>query len=306
MHQPVLLHETASYLVVNPHGVYIDATLGGGGHLRALLDRTNADARFIALDKDADILKQTREMFEDDDRVAFVHDDFRNLTAVMSRFGLVQADGILLDLGVSSFQLDTRERGFSYHEDAALDMRMNRTQSLTAADIVNEFSEADLMRILYEYGEEKYTRSIVRRIMRQRAVKPIHTTLELVDLIKAAVPHQYRQEKHPARKTFQALRIAVNDELQAVEQVLPQAVNGLKKGGRLCVITFHSLEDRIVKRFMQTEAKQCVCPPGLPICTCGHQARLQIATRKPIQPSQEECDKNPRSRSAKLRAATRI
>jgi len=211
-----------------------------------------------------------------------------------------------LDLGVSSFQLDIEDRGFSFHDDARLDMRMNRHHKLSAWDVVNNYDQADLTRILYQYGEEKYASSIARRIIKARQDRSIDTTLELVELIKSAVPPKYRREKHPARKTFQALRIEVNDELGAVEAVLPQAVDLLRKGGRLCVITFHSLEDRLVKRFMQWEARQCICPPELPICTCNHQARLEIITRKPILPSAEECQSNPRARSAKLRVAGKI
>jgi len=238
--------------------------------------------------------------------VVFVHEDFRHLTRVLAEKNLTKVDGVLLDLGVSSMQLDLEERGFSFHDDARLDMRMNRQDKLTAWDIVNTYDESDLLRILVQYGEEKYAPSIVRSIIKRRQEKTIDTTLELTELIKASVPASYRREKHPARKTFQALRIAVNDELGAVEIVLPQAVELLNPGGRLCVITFHSLEDRIVKRFMQWEARACVCPPEQPVCTCNHQARLKILTRKPVQPRPEECRSNPRSRSAKLRAASRI
>ncbi|MFY9121442.1 MAG: 16S rRNA (cytosine(1402)-N(4))-methyltransferase RsmH, partial [Syntrophomonadaceae bacterium] len=232
--------------------------------------------------------------------------DFRHLDKVLANYNITTVDGVLLDLGVSSFQLDIEDRGFSFHDDARLDMRMNRHHKLSAWDVVNNYDQADLTRILYQYGEEKYASSIARRIIKARQDRSIDTTLELVELIKSAVPPKYRREKHPARKTFQALRIEVNDELGAVEAVLPQAVDLLRKGGRLCVITFHSLEDRLVKRFMQWEARQCICPPELPICTCDHQARLEIITRKPILPSAEECQSNPRARSAKLRVAGKI
>jgi 16S rRNA (cytosine1402-N4)-methyltransferase len=306
LHLPVLLNETISYLTTNPAGTYVDGTVGGGGHLQSLLQMLNPEAKVLALDKDSDTLQKTIVKFQHEPRVIFVHEDFRHLARVLAEHKVDKVDGILLDLGVSSFQLDMEDRGFSYHGDARLDMRMNRHSKLSAWDVVNTYDESDLSRILYQYGEEKYARSIAARIVKARQDKSIDTTLELVELIKSAVPPSYRWEKHPARKTFQALRIEVNDELGAVEEVLAQAVNLLNKGGRLCVITFHSLEDRIVKHFMQWEARTCVCPPGLPICTCDHQARLEILTRKPIQPSAEECQHNPRARSAKLRVASRI
>lgn len=306
MHLPVLVNETISFLAVNPGGTYIDGTAGGGGHLQALLERLDDSACVLALDKDLDVLQETRKIFAGDPRVTFIHQDFRNLTQVLADQHIFQVDGIVLDLGVSSFQLDRGDRGFSFHENAPLDMRMNRSNPFSAWDVINNYDEAELSQIIFQYGEEKYARSIARKIVQQRSEKPIDTTTELAELIKAAVPPRYRREKHPARKTFQALRIEVNDELGAVEDVLPQALSCLRSGGRLCVITFHSLEDRIVKRFMQHEARTCVCPPGLPICTCGHQAKLEILTRKPVEPSPEECSQNPRSRSAKLRVASKI
>ena len=305
MHLPVLLNEAISYLTVNPSGIYVDGTVGGGGHLQSLLQVLNPEAKVIALDKDPDTLAATRQKFQHEPRVVFIHEDFRHLAKVLANHNLTAVDGILLDLGVSSFQLDVEDRGFSFHDDARLDMRMNRHNQLSAWDVVNTYDQSDLIRILYQYGEEKYARSIAGKIVKVRQDKSINTTLELVELIKSAVPPKYRREKHPARKTFQALRIEVNDELGAVEAVLPQAVDLLNKGGRLCVITFHSLEDRLVKRFMQWEARQCVCPPGLPICTCNHQAKLEILTRKPVLPSAEECQNNSRARSAKLRVAGR-
>jgi 16S rRNA (cytosine1402-N4)-methyltransferase len=264
------------------------------------------EGKVLALDKDPDTLAATSRSFQQEPRVVFVHEDFRHLDKVLANYNITKVDGVLLDLGVSSFQLDIEDRGFSFHDDARLDMRMNRHHKLSAWDVVNNYDQADLTRILYQYGEEKYASSIARRIIKARQDRSIDTTLELVELIKSAVPPKYRREKHPARKTFQALRIEVNDELGAVEAVLPQAVDLLRKGGRLCVITFHSLEDRLVKRFMQWEARQCICPPELPICTCNHQARLEIITRKPILPSAEECQSNPRARSAKLRVAGKI
>lgn len=306
MHLPVLLNEAISYLAVNPVGTYVDGTVGGGGHLQRLLQVLRPEAKVLALDKDPDTLAATSRSFQQEPRVVFVHEDFRHLDKVLANYNITKVDGVLLDLGVSSFQLDIEDRGFSFHDDARLDMRMDRHNQLSAWDVVNNYDQADLTRILYQYGEEKYASSIARRIIKARQDRSIDTTLELVELIKSAVPPKYRREKHPARKTFQALRIEVNDELGAVEAVLPQAVDLLRKGGRLCVITFHSLEDRLVKRFMQWEARQCICPPELPICTCDHQARLEIITRKPILPSAEECQSNPRARSAKLRVAGKI
>lgn len=306
MHQPVLLDETISYLLNKPDGIYVDCTVGGGGHLQGLLQKLDPEARVLALDKDLNTLEETGKKFQHDPRVVFVHEDFRHLSRVLAEHDVTKVDGIMLDLGVSSFQLDTEDRGFSFHDDARLDMRMNRQAQLSAWDLVNTYDESDLVRILFQYGEEKYARSIASSIVKKRQEKTIDTTLELAEIIKASVPASYRREKHPARKTFQALRMEVNDELGAIETVLPQAVELLNPGGRLCVITFHSLEDRIVKRFMQWEARTCVCPPGFPVCTCNHQPRLTILTRRPVQPTPEECHINPRSRSAKLRAASRI
>lgn len=305
MHMPVLLEETVSCLLNDLHGTYLDCTVGGGGHLRHLLNNLAGDARVLAIDKDRQILED-RKLEIRDHRVKFIPGDFRNLKAIIAEEDVKQLNGIMLDLGVSSFQLDDAERGFSFHEDALLDMRMNREQELTARGIVNSYPEAELARILFKYGEEKYARRIARSIVDARDKKDIDNTLELVDIIKNAVPAAYRREKHPARRSFQALRIAVNGELEALEQVLPQALEALKSGGRLCIITFHSLEDRMVKVFMQEKARVCICPPGMPICVCNHQAELRIVTRKAIAPNESECNVNPRARSAKLRVAEKI
>ncbi len=305
MHQAVLLFETISSLLNDPHGIYVDCTLGGGGHLRSLIDHLSDDAQVFAIDKDQDILEQTRNTLEYAN-LSLIHGDFRNLKALLNAQGVQAVDGIMMDLGVSSFQLDVAERGFSFHEEAALDMRMNREQALTAWDIVNHYDEAEIIRILFQYGEEKYARSISRGIVNYRKQTAIDSTMQLVGIIQSSVPASYRREKHPARKTFQALRIEVNGELDALIEVLPQAVELLKPGGRLCVISFHSLEDRIVKQFMQEKARDCICPPGLPICICNHPAVLKILTRKPITASTEEAADNSRARSAKLRVASRI
>ena len=305
MHRPVLLQETIDNLISNPHGTYVDCTLGGGGHLRYLAEKLESDAKVIGLDKDADILQQTRKDLQGLN-VTLIQSDFKYLKQVLQDLELDLVDGIMMDLGVSSFQLDTAARGFSFHEDAALDMRMNQEQYLTAQDIVNNFDEDEITDILFKYGEEKYARSISRAIVSYRGGKSIEGTLELADIIKGAVPAKYRREKHPARKSFQALRIAVNDELGALREVLPQAVDVLRPGGRLCVISFHSLEDRIVKQYMQEQAKICTCPPSFPICICGQKPPLRIIKRKPIVATAEECENNPRARSAKLRVAERI
>ncbi len=305
MHKPVLLEPTISHLVTDTKGIYVDLTLGGGGHLRALLEKLDPEAQVIAFDKDEETMLKTQQEF-DTSTVKFINTDFKFLIEVLNREKIDKVSGIMADLGVSSFQLDEAERGFSFHEEALLDMRMNRNQPISAWHVVNEYSEAEIIHLLFIYGEEKYARQIARKIVNQRVNKPIDTTLQLVEIIKAAVPASYRREKHPARKTFQAIRIAVNDELQAIELMLPQAVEVLKPNGRLCIITFHSLEDRIVKKFIQENSRDCVCPPGYPICICGHTAKLRPVTRKPIVPSSEECEGNPRARSAKLRVASRV
>lgn len=305
MHQPVLLQETVENLITNPHGVYVDCTLGGGGHLTCLLEKLAADALVIGIDKDIDILMQTKSEIKAPN-VILVQSDFRRLKKVLEDLSFTAVDGIMLDLGVSSFQLDTAERGFSFHEQAPLDMRMNREQLLTARDIVNEFSEEEITRILFDYGEESYARSISRAIVNHRNMKPIETTLELADIIKQSVPAKYRRDKHPARKSFQALRIAVNEELDALQEVLPQVVDVLKPGGRLCIISFHSLEDRIIKQFIQKQTKPCTCPPDFPVCICNRQPTLRMVYRKPIIPNEKESTDNPRARSAKLRVAAKI
>lgn len=304
MHQPVLLEETISYLITELDGIYVDCTVGGGGHLKHLLARLKPGARVIGLDKDADILKETARSF-DFPGLKLVHSDFRYLADVLDNLGIQAVNGIMMDLGVSSFQLDEPRRGFSFHEDSILDMRMNREQSFSARDLVNTYGEDEISDILFKYGEERYARRIARAVIQYRQTKSIDTTLELVDIIKSSVPAVYKREKHPARRSFQALRIAVNGELDALNEVLPQAVQALQSGGRLCVITFHSLEDRIVKRFMQERAKECICPPGLPICMCNHKAQLGLVTRKPVIPNDLECEANPRARSARLRVAVK-
>lgn len=305
MHRPVLLSETVDNLITDPHGTYVDCTLGGGGHLRYLVEQLADDAIVIGIDKDREILEQTRLQLSDL-KVTFAQADFRNLRQVLRELEIDFVDGIMMDLGVSSFQLDRAERGFSFHQDAPLDMRMNREQFLTARDIVNSFAEDEIKTILFRFGEEVYAGSISRAIVNYRKSKDIESTLDLAEIIKGAVPARYRREKHPARKSFQALRMAVNEELEALRAVLPQAVEVLKPGGRLCVLSFHSLEDRIVKRFMQEKAQTCICPPTFPVCVCEHQAQLKMIRRKPIVASAEESENNPRARSVRLRVAARL
>jgi len=305
LHEPVLLQETITNLISDPHGIYVDCTLGGGGHLRYLIENLAPDARVIGIDKDLDILNQTRLGF-DDSRVTFIQSDFRDLAQVLRELKVEFVDGIMMDLGVSSFQLDVADRGFSFHEDAPLDMRMNREQFLTAGEIVNSYTESEIREILFKYGEEAYARNIAKTIVSYRAGKEIESTLELVDIIKKAVPARYCREKHPARKSFQALRIVVNGELEALQAILPQAVEKLRPKGRLCIISFHSLEDRIVKQFMLEKSRDCICPPDFPMCICKHRAQLKIISRKPIIAGADECTSNPRSRSARLRVAAKI
>lgn len=305
MHQPVLLQETIEYLLTDPDGVYVDCTLGGGGHLTRLIELTSNKAQIIAIDRDEATLKETRQKLNLP-KITFVHEDFRHLSRILNGLRIDKVHGIMLDLGVSSMQLDTAIRGFSFHEDAPLDMRMDTDQTLSARDIVNKYDEEEIRKILYTFGEEKYARSIARSIAKYRQEKEINTTLELVNIIKSSVPARYSREKHPARRSFQALRIAVNGELDALEEIMPVALDHLVTGGRLCIITFHSLEDRIVKRFMQDKARECICPPGFPVCTCGHQASIKILTRKPLLPGEDECNRNPRARSAKLRVAEKL
>ncbi|NLF46061.1 MAG: 16S rRNA (cytosine(1402)-N(4))-methyltransferase RsmH [Syntrophomonadaceae bacterium] len=303
MHDPVLLAEAISFLVTDPGGIYVDCTLGGGGHFNRLLQELNSDARLIAFDKDETVLNRTRQQFAGNHNIIFVYKDFKYLNKTLREYQIDSVDGIIIDLGVSSFQLDENARGFSYHHEAALDMRMDPNQDLDAGYIVNHYSEQQLRDLIYIYGEERFAPSIASNIIKNREMKKIATTLELAEIIKNSIPARFKRGKHPARKTFQALRIAVNGELDSLKEVLPQAAASLKQGGRLCIITFHSLEDRIVKQFYQQMSQECICPPGMPVCTCDHQAELKVLTRKPVVPGDEEINRNYRARSAKLRVA---
>ncbi len=307
-HIPVLLEETMEALAVRPGGIYIDCTIGGGGHAAEILRRCSPDGRLIGLDQDEEALRAARERLAPfGDRVTLVHTNFAHVADVAERLGIGGADGVLMDLGVSSHQFDEGERGFSYQHDAPLDMRMDRTQSFTAAVLVNEWEESEIARVIREYGEERWAGRIAHFIVKARRQRPIETTGQLVQIIKAAIPAAARREGgHPARRTFQALRIAVNDELGALERGLEGALRVLRPGGRLAVITFHSLEDRIVKQTFARWANPCTCPPDLPVCVCGKRPVAEPVTRKPVRVSAAEVKANPRSRSATLRAVAKL
>ena len=306
-HRPVLLEECIQALAIRPEGVYLDGTLGRAGHSREIVRRLTT-GRLICVDRDEAALAAAEERLAPwRERVTLVHSNFDRVDTILNELGLAGVDGMLFDLGVSSPQLDDGSRGFSYMADAPLDMRMDQGDSLTAAQVVNTWSQGELKRILEQYGEERYAPAIAAAIVRRRADKPIGTTLELVEVVKEAMPARARKEKqHPAKRTFQAIRIAVNDELGSVERMVQRAVPRLNRDGRLAVITFHSLEDRIVKTGLASFAKGCTCPPDFPVCVCGKTPDIKLITRKPILPSPEEVEENPRARSAKLRVAQRL
>lgn len=307
-HIPVLGPEAVDALQVRPGGIYVDCTLGGGGHSLLIAQRLSKDGWLIGIDQDQEALERARERLSSTGvKLTLIHRNFRHLASILSSLKVEKVDGFLYDLGVSSPQLDEAERGFSYQKDAPLDMRMDRSQPLSAYEVVNTYSEEELADIIRRYGEERYYKRIARRIVERRKEGPIQTTKELAELVRQSIPAKARETgPHPAKRTFQAIRIAVNDELSALSQSLAQAVPLLKPGGRLVVITFHSLEDRICKQFFKEESAPCVCPPGLPRCVCGKQPTLKIITKKPILPSQKEIEHNPRSRSAKMRVAEKI
>ena len=307
VHRSVLLWECIEALDIKPDGIYLDGTLGGAGHSSQIVQRLTTGT-LIGVDRDTVALQAAEQRLAPwMDRVKLVHHNFADLELILDELGLDKIDGMLFDLGVSSPQLDDGSRGFSYMADAPLDMRMNREDRLTAYDVVNTWPREELRRILFEYGEERYAPLIAAAIERRREEKPIETTLELVDVIRSAMPPQaLREKQHPAKRSFQAIRIAVNDELGSVERMMASAVEHLKPGGRLAVITFHSLEDRIVKNAMNHAAKGCTCPPEFPVCVCGNKPKVQVLTRKPIVSGKEELEENPRARSAKLRVAQRV
>ena len=306
-HVSVLLEECITGLNIRPDGIYVDGTLGGAGHSSRIAAKLTT-GRLIGIDRDQVALEAAGERLKAfGDRVTLVHDNFCEIDRVLDRLGIEKVDGILLDLGVSSPQLDDGSRGFSYMADAPLDMRMNREDVCTADTVVNTWSYDELKRILYDYGEERYAPQIASMICKRREQAPIRTTLELVDVIRSAMPPAaLREKQHPAKRSFQAIRIAVNDELGAVSRVMDAAVPRLAPGGRLAVITFHSLEDRIVKNAMAGFARGCTCPPEFPVCVCGKKPQVKILTRKPITSTQEELERNPRARSAKLRICEKL
>ena len=306
-HVSVLLDECLEGLNIKPDGTYVDGTLGGAGHSSQIVKRLTT-GHHIGIDRDPVALKAAGERLAPfGDKVTLVHSNFCEIKQVLEDLKIEGVDGILLDLGVSSPQLDDGSRGFSYMADAPLDMRMNSEDTMSAYDVVNTWSQDELKRILYDYGEERYAPRIAAAICAHRAEKPIETTLELVDVIRSAMPAQaLREKQHPAKRSFQAIRIAVNDELGSVEKVMRDAIPCLNKGGRLAVITFHSLEDRIVKNAMADAAKGCTCPPNFPVCVCGKKPKVKLITRKPIVSGDEELERNPRARSAKLRICEKL
>lgn len=308
-HRSVLLWECIEGLAIKPVGVYVDGTAGGGGHSYQIASRLDG-GRLISIDRDSDAIAACeKRLAEFGDRVTLVHDNYRNLGSVIESLGIDGLDGVLLDLGVSSHQIDTVERGFSYSapEAAPLDMRMSRDDGLTAYDVVNGYDPSELRRLLYEYGEEKFASRIVDRIVEAREKAPIETTTELSDIIRAAIPAaSVEKGSHPAKRTFQAIRIEVNGELDGIEPALTSAIDLLKPGGRIAVITFHSLEDRIVKRIFADRVKGCECPPDFPVCVCGKKPTLKLVNKKPIVSGADELSENPRARSAKLRIAEKL
>ena len=307
-HIPVLLKECMEGLDIKPDGVYVDGTTGGGGHSEAILKRLGEKGRLICFDQDEEALRFASKRLEPyDGKVSFVHSNFKNMPAIVNEMGLEHVDGILLDLGVSSFQLDTARRGFSYNTDAKLDMRMDRSSLMTAYDIVNSYSQQELSRILSEYGEERFAGRISERIVRRREEKKIESTLELAEIIRSAIPAKFRRSgPHPAKRSFQAIRIELNRELEVLQESLGNMIDLLSDHGRICVISFHSLEDRIVKNIFGKSERPCTCPPGFPVCVCGMKPKGRVLSRKAIVPTQYELDNNSRSKSSKLRIFERI
>lgn len=301
-HISVLLNECIDNLNIRPDGIYVDGTMGGGGHSLEIAKRLTT-GRLICIDQDPNAHEAAgKRLAEYKDRITFVRDNFGNIKSILDSLGIEKIDGMLLDIGVSSHQLDEAERGFSYQQDAPLDMRMNPDRPFSAYDVVNGYDEDELDRVIFTYGEERWARRIAQFIVKEREAKPIETTGELVDIIKKAVPKGARKDgPHPAKRTFQAIRIEVNGELEVLQRAIDDVAARLAVGGRLCIITFHSLEDRIVKEAFRKQENPCICPPQFPVCICGKKPLGRVITRKPILPSKEELEENPRSRSAKLR-----
>ena len=307
-HTSVLLGESIDYLNIKPDGIYVDGTLGGGGHSFEICRKLGPEGRLIGIDRDADAIEAAGKRLENfKDRVVIVRENFCRMKTVLWNLGITSVNGVVLDLGVSSHQLDDAERGFTYRVDAPLDMRMDQRQDLTAADVVNGYSEEELTRILREYGEERFAGRIASAIVRERKGHVIETTGELIDIIKESIPAKARATGgHPAKRTFQAIRIEVNRELEILENALDDAISLLDDGGRICVITFHSLEDRIVKNCFRRNENPCICPKSFPVCVCGRRPLGRVVTRKAVAPSKEETEENPRSKSAHLRVFERI
>ncbi len=308
IHEPVLLKEVLTWITPRGGGVYCDGTLGGGGHSAAILREAGAGASLYGIDRDETAIRAASERLKEFTGFHAIHGNFHDAKALLEEAGAPALDGALLDLGVSSPQLDQAERGFSFHEDAPLDMRMDRSQGMTAAELLNTASEQQLTEIIRDYGEEKWAARIAKIICEHRAEKPMETTFDLVHAVDAAIPKavRRREDGHPARRTFQAVRIAVNDELAPLDQAICDLVDCLKPGGRICVITFHSLEDRLVKRCFQRLQNPCICPPKAPVCTCGRKPAVRVLAGGAVKPSREELERNVRARSAKLRAAEKI
>lgn len=307
-HKSVLLYETVDELNIKPDGIYVDGTLGGGGHSYEIAGRLSEGGRLIGIDQDEDAIKAASKRLEPYmDRVTIVRNNYCNMDKVLDELGIDKVDGIMLDLGVSSYQLDAADRGFTYNVDTALDMRMDQRQEITAKDIVNEYSEFDLYRIIRDYGEDRFAKNIAKHIVAARQEKPIETTFELNDIIKAAIPMKVRATGgHPSKRTYQAIRIELNKELEVLENSIDMMIDRLKPEGRLCIITFHSLEDRIVKTRFRNNENPCICPPSFPACVCGKVPKGRVITRKPVVPTDEEINENSRSKSSKLRVFERV
>lgn len=302
-HKSVLLNETIDGLNIKPDGIYVDGTLGGGGHAYEVCRRLGEKGSIVGIDQDAAAIEAASARLKDfGEKVTIVRSNYCDMKSKLHELGIDKVDGIVLDLGVSSYQLDTAERGFSYREDAPLDMRMDTRQKMTARDIVNDYTEADIYRVIRDYGEDKFAKNIAKHIVQARAVKPVETTAELSEIIRASIPMKFQKKSgHPAKRTFQAIRIELNRELDVLRDSLDDMIDLLNPGGRLCIITFHSLEDRIVKSAFRKNENPCTCPPDFPVCVCGKKSKGSIITKKPILPSEEELEYNSRSKSAKLR-----
>ncbi len=306
-HEPIMLNEVLEGLNIVPSGVYLDCTLGGAGHSSEILKRLDSTGLLIGLDKDEEALAYSSKRLEKFENKRLIYADFKNAIEVLDKLGIEEVDGVLIDLGISSHQIDSAERGFSFLKEGRLDMRMDRNSELSAYEIVNFYPKEKLEKILFEYGEESFARRIVQKIVEARKLRPIETTLELREIIESALPKKVVYKSGGAsKKTFQALRIAVNGELEGLEEILEKLISRLKSHGRMCVLSFHSLEDRIVKNVFRREATDCLCPPGFPVCTCHHKASIKLITKKPLVAGEEEVLKNPRSSSAKLRIIERL